>query len=65
MAKCPTCNTPLDDDFVIKAGMSALGKRGKGSSKARPTHQCQKAAKAGWAKRSKKQSDATPTPSDA
>lgn len=51
MADCPNCHVPLEDEFVISAGMSALGKRGRGDAKRRPTHVCKKAAKAGWKKR--------------
>lgn len=59
---CPNCHQPIDDTLVIKAGMSALGKRGKGPSKARPSHLCKKAAKAGWAKRARQAPHPSTTP---
>jgi hypothetical protein len=49
--KCPTCQAEIPDDQIIRAGMSALGKRGKGEKKARTTQHCRAAAKKMWANR--------------
>jgi hypothetical protein len=48
---CPSCNTPIQDDLVIKAAASIIGARGRGACKRRDSKLMSEAGKkGGWPK---------------
>ena len=48
---CPSCNTEIQDDLIIKAAASINGSRGRGDSKRRdPKKMSECGKKGGWPK---------------